>query len=219
MDDAAYALARERMVDEQLRRRGIGDRRVLDAMAAVPRHLFVAPELRYRAYLDGPLPIGENQTISQPFMVALTCQRAQVRPEARVLEVGCGSGYQAAVLGQLAREVWTIERIGALAAKARVNLAAAGADNVHVVVGDGTLGHPEAAPYDAIVVAAAAPKVPPALVAQLAEGGHLVIPVGSRSMQSLRILTKRGGEVTEVGSEACVFVPLVGKDGWTEGFA
>jgi protein-L-isoaspartate(D-aspartate) O-methyltransferase len=204
------------MVDVQIRGRGIRDARVLEAMAAVPRHLFVAPELRFRAYRDGPLPIGEGQTISQPFMVALTCQRAQVEPGARVLEVGCGSGYQAAVLAHLGEEVWAIERLPALAERARQNLESASIDNVHVLVGDGTLGHPAAAPYDAIVVAAAAPRVPPALVEQLAEGGHLVIPVGSRHMQSLRVLTKQRGKINEVGSEACVFVPLVGKDGWQD---
>jgi protein-L-isoaspartate(D-aspartate) O-methyltransferase len=216
MDDAAYARARRDMVEMQIRGRGVRDERILAAMAAVPRHLFVAPELRFRAYHDGPLPIGEGQTISQPFMVALTCQRAQVGPDARVLEVGCGSGYQAAVLAHLGEEVWAIERIPELAERARKNLESAGVDNVHVLVGDGTLGHPAAAPYDAIVVAAGAPRVPPALVEQLGEGGHLVIPVGSRHMQSLRILTKRHGKTTEVGSEACVFVPLVGKDGWQD---
>ncbi len=216
MDDAAFERARREMVNVQIRGRGIRDPRVLDAMATVPRHLFVVPELRHRAYRDGPLPIGSGQTISQPFMVALTCERAQVGPEAKVLEVGGGSGYQAAVLSHLGREVWTIERYPELAASARRSLESAGIDNVHVVVGDGTRGYPDAAPYDAIVVAAGAPKIPPALVEQLAEGGHLVIPVGSRMMQSLRVLTKRRGEVSEVGSEACVFVPLVGEDGWRE---
>jgi protein-L-isoaspartate(D-aspartate) O-methyltransferase len=205
------------MVERQLRARGIRDARVLEAMAAVPRHLFVPPSLRARAYDDGPLPIGEGQTISQPFMVASTCERAAVAPGDHVLEVGCGSGYQSAVLSHLAGiggDVIGIERFLPLVSLAEDNLARAGVTNVRVILGDGTLGFAEAAPFDAIVVAAGAPKVPPALVEQLAEGGHLVIPVGSRTMQLLRVLTKRRGRVTEVGSDPCVFVPLVGQEGW-----
>jgi len=204
------------MVSVQLEGRGIRDRRVLEAMAVVPRHVFVGPAHQARAYADGPLPIGAGQTISQPFMVALTCERAQLDEGDRVLEVGCGSGYQSAVLAYVTGNVVAIERLPELVPLARANLAKAGAVGVKVIEGDGTLGHPEGAPYDAIVVAAGAPRVPPALVEQLAEGGRLVIPVGSRMMQSLRVLTKRGGRVSEIGSDGCVFVPLIGKDGWKE---
>jgi protein-L-isoaspartate(D-aspartate) O-methyltransferase len=209
-----HAEARASMVERQLRGRGIRDPRVLEAMATVPRHIFVAQRHRDAAYEDGPLPIGEGQTISQPYMVAITCQRAALRGDERVLEVGCGSGYQAAVLARLAREVVAIERHASLAANAEKSLAAAGVENVEVVVGDGSRGHPPRAPYDAIVVAAGAPTVPPALVEQLAVGGRLVIPVGTRFMQELRVVEKTRRGVREIGGDACVFVPLVGESAW-----
>jgi protein-L-isoaspartate(D-aspartate) O-methyltransferase len=204
------------MVDRQLVGRGIRDRRVLDAMRSVPRHVFVPESVRDSAYEDGPLPIGEGQTISQPYMVAITCQRAALRGSERVLEVGAGSGYQAAVLGALAREVVAVERVAGLAALARVNLAAAGVTNVTIVHGDGTLGWPDRAPYDAIVVAAAAPSVPRALVEQLAIGGRLVLPVGTRFMQELTVVERRPDGLHQIGGDPCVFVPLLGEQGWAD---
>ncbi len=179
------AAARSEMVERQLRRRGITDERVLAAMTRVPRELFVPERLVARAYDDGALPIGHRQTISQPFVVATICSLLALEGHERVLDVGTGSGYQAAVLGELAAEVVTIERIAALADKSRATLAAAGYANVDVHVGDGSLGVPERAPFDGIAVAAAAPTVPPALYAQLAEGGRLVLPRGSRWGQEL----------------------------------
>jgi protein-L-isoaspartate(D-aspartate) O-methyltransferase len=214
VSEAEHARERAAMVERQLRARGIRDPRVLAAMGEVPRHLFVGEAYRSAAYEDGPLPIGEGQTISQPYMVAVTCQRAGLSGDERVLEVGAGSGYQAAVLGRLAREVVAIERHASLAEKARVSLAAAGATNVEIVVGDGTRGYSARAPYDAIVVAAGAKAVPPALVEQLAVGGRLVIPVGTRFMQELRVVEKTAHGVREIGGDACVFVPLVGEGGW-----
>jgi len=207
------------MVALQLEGRGIADARVLQAMQTVPRHIFVPPHLRDGAYADGPLPIGEGQTISQPYMVAITCQRAALRGHERVLEVGAGSGYQAAVLCALAREVVAVEWVPELAATARANLAAAGVTNVEVVHADGSLGYAPRAPYDAIVVAAAAPDVPPALVEQLAPGGRLVLPLGTRFMQELTVIEKRTDGLVRVGGDPCVFVPLVGERGWDEGNA
>jgi protein-L-isoaspartate(D-aspartate) O-methyltransferase len=205
------------MVEHQLRARGIHDERVLRAMGEVPRECFVPDFRRAEAYVDGPLPIGEGQTISQPYMVAITCQRARLTGSERVLDVGCGSGYQAAVLAKLAREVVSIERVPTLAEEARRHLSDAGIDNVEVVVGDGTLGYPPRAPYDAIVAAAAAPHVPSALVDQLTVGGRLVIPVGSRYMQELRTIEKlAGGRTRELGGEACVYVPLIGAAGYPD---
>src|ERR671924_421049 len=171
---------RDRMVARQLRRRDIRDERVLAAMARVPRELFVPPELRDRAYEDAALPIGAGHTISQPYMVAAICQALALRGDERVLDVGTGSGYQAAVLAELADEVHTIERVPELAEKARANLAAAGYDRVQVHVGDGTLGLPERAPFDAIAVAAAAPGFPQTLYEQLNPRGRLVVPVGGQ---------------------------------------
>ncbi|HSI98231.1 MAG TPA: protein-L-isoaspartate(D-aspartate) O-methyltransferase, partial [Gaiellaceae bacterium] len=180
-----FAEARARMVERQLRRRGIADERVLAAMARVPRELFVSESLRAYAYDDGALPIGHGQTISQPFIVATICQLLGLDGHERVLDVGTGSGYQAAVLAELAREVVTIERIPELAEHARAALGAAGYGRVEVVVGDGSLGVPDRAPYDAIAVAAAAPTVPEALYEQLVLGGRLVVPRGSRGGQDL----------------------------------
>ncbi|HXH07426.1 MAG TPA: protein-L-isoaspartate(D-aspartate) O-methyltransferase [Vicinamibacterales bacterium] len=212
-----FEALRARMVDTQIAARGITDPRVLEAMRRVPRHLFVPPALAASAYEDRPLPIGEGQTISQPYMVAAMTAALAPPPEARILEVGTGSGYQAAVLAQLAREVVSIERLPRLAERARRALESAGITNVTVVTGDGSLGYAPRQPYDGILVAAAAPEIPRALVDQLAPGGRLVIPVGSPGLQVLTIVTRRpdGSTTTEVG-EGCVFVPLVGHGGWTE---
>lgn len=205
------------MVAAQLRDRGLDDPRVLDAMARVPRELFVPQTLSGEAYADGPLPIGAGQTISQPYMVALSTSLARIPAGGRVLEIGTGSGYQAAVLAQLAAHVVSIERHASLAAGARRALAAAGITNVEVRVGDGSLGVPERAPFDAIVVTAAAPAIPPALVAQLAPGGRLVIPTGDRALQRMQVVTRgRDGQLWVQDHEACRYVPLVGAQGFAE---
>jgi protein-L-isoaspartate(D-aspartate) O-methyltransferase len=204
------------MVEGQLRARGIVDQRVLDAMERVPRELFVPPEARSRAYDDVALPIGYGQTISQPYMVALICEVLALRGDERVLDVGTGSGYQAAVLAELAAEVYTIERIPELAEQARANLEAAGYDRVHVHVGDGTLGLPEYAPYDAIAVAAAAPGLPQALYEQLEPRGRLAIPVGGRWGQRLELVIRSPEGPAVARSVPCRFVPLVGEEGFAE---
>jgi protein-L-isoaspartate(D-aspartate) O-methyltransferase len=200
---------RRRMVAEQLQARDIVDRRVLEAMERVPRELFIPDEIRPRAYEDAALPIGEGQTISQPYMVARITEALALSGDEHVLDVGTGSGYQAAVLAELASEVDTIERIPALAEQARANLAAAGYDRVNVHVGDGTLGLPERAPFDAIAVAAAAVQVPPALYEQLQPRGRLVIPVGGRHGQRLELVIKSPEGPAVVRSVPCRFVPLV----------
>jgi protein-L-isoaspartate(D-aspartate) O-methyltransferase len=200
---------RRLMVAEQLQARDIVDRRVLEAMERVPRELFVPDELRPRAYEDAALPIGEGQTISQPYMVARIAEAIALSGDEHVLDVGTGSGYQAAVLAELASEVDTIERIPALAEQARANLAAAGYERVNVHVGDGTLGLSERAPFDAIAVAAAAAEVPPALYEQLQPRGRLVIPVGGRHGQRLELLIKSPEGPAVVRSVPCRFVPLV----------
>jgi protein-L-isoaspartate(D-aspartate) O-methyltransferase len=208
---------RARMVERDLRRRGVGDRRVLDAMATVPRERFVAEELAEFAYEDSPLPIGAGQTISQPLIVATMAEAAEIGPGDRVLEVGAGSGYGAAVLGHVAHEVWSVERHEVLVAEARRRIRELGYDNVHIVEGDGTLGWPEAAPFDAIVVTAGAPSVPASLFEQLVEGGRLVIPIGAetRGQELARIRRVRGEAVVEdLGPVR--FVPLVGRQGWDD---
>ncbi len=202
------------MVEEQLRGRDVSDERVLEAMGRVPRELFVPSGARALAYADQPLDIGYGQTISQPAMVALICQAAAVGPGSTVLDVGTGSGYQAAVLAELGATVHSIERIEGLAATARANLAAAGYESVAVHVGDGSLGLPEAAPYDAIVVAAAAPRPPAALYEQLAPGGRLVVPVGGVSGQRLEIVVRSPEGPAVLRSVPCRFVPLVGTEGF-----
>jgi protein-L-isoaspartate(D-aspartate) O-methyltransferase len=202
------------MVERQLRRRDVEDERVLQAMERVPRELFVPPELRDHAYDDAALPIGAGQTISQPYMVARICEALALRGRERVLDVGTGSGYQAAVLAELAREVDTIERIPELAERARVNLAAAGYDRVRVHVGDGTLGLPDEAPFTAIAVAAAAPEMPIALYEQLEPRGRLVIPVGKRRVQQLEVIVRSPEGPAIVHSVPCRFVPLVGDEGF-----
>ncbi|HXR11268.1 MAG TPA: protein-L-isoaspartate(D-aspartate) O-methyltransferase [Gaiellaceae bacterium] len=203
------------MVELQLRERGIFDARVLTAMERVPRELFVPPELRERAYDDEALPIGEGQTISQPYMVARIAQELGLRGGERVLDVGTGSGYQAAVLAELAGEVHSIERIPALAERAVAALAAAGyGDRVHVHVGDGTRGLPKYAPFAAIAVAAAAPDVPEALYAQLEPDGRLVVPVGGLWEQSLDVVVRGADGPEVVRTVPCRFVPLVGEEGF-----
>jgi protein-L-isoaspartate(D-aspartate) O-methyltransferase len=202
------------MVAGQLEARGIVDRRVLDAMAKVPRERFVFDRDRRRAYLDMPLRIGFGQTISQPYMVAIICQTADVREGDRVLDIGTGSGYQAAVLAELGAEVHTIERIPELADRARANLEIAGYDGVDVRVGDGSLGLPEHAPYDAIVVAAAAPDIPTSLYEQLVAGGRLVVPVGGPEGQRLEVIVRSPEGPAVVKSVPCRFVPLLGAEGF-----
>jgi protein-L-isoaspartate(D-aspartate) O-methyltransferase len=205
------------MVDHQLRGRGITDERVLAAMGRVPRELFLPEELRRFAYEDGAFPIGFGQTISQPFIVAMICQLLALSGDERVLDVGTGSGYQAAVLAELAAEVVTIERVPELAARAQAALAEAGVEPVEVRVGDGSLGVPEQAPFDAIAVAAAAPTVPAALYDQLVLGGRLVLPRGSRWGQELVLVSRAPEGPIERGSVPCRFVPLVGVEGFERG--
>jgi len=202
------------MVERQLRGRDVRDERVLEAMERVPRELFVPPPLRDRAYDDAALPIGHGQTISQPYMVARICEALSLRGNERVLDVGTGSGYQAAVLAELAGEVVTIERHPELAASARAALEAAGYERVEVRVGDGTLGVPDRAPFDAIAVAAAVPDLPPTLYDQLAERGRIVLPVGTRRVQELSLVVRSPEGPAVMRSVPCRFVPLVGEEGF-----
>ncbi len=203
-------MRRQRMVDREIRQRGVTDAHVLDAMRTVPRERFLPEALAESAYADRALPIEEGQTISQPLIVAMMAAAAKLTPTSRVLEVGAGSGYGAAVLGRIADEVWTIERHEALADTARARLVALGADNVHVVCGDGTLGLPEHAPFDAIIVTAAAPEIPEPLIGQLADGGRLIMPVGpeSREQHLLRV-RREGHDLVEEDLGSVRFVPLI----------
>jgi protein-L-isoaspartate(D-aspartate) O-methyltransferase len=209
-----YAVARRRMVSEQLLPGGIRDSRVLAAMGRVPRHAFVSPGMEDQAYLDRPLPIGEGQTISQPLMVAIMSEALALTGSERVLEIGTGSGYQAAILAELAREVYTVERLDDLSIRARKILYRLNYQNIRLRIGDGTLGWPEAGPYDGIIVTAGAPAVPEALMQQLAEGGRLVIPVGGHEVQELEVITRRGSELSRRSVTACRFVKLIGERGW-----
>jgi protein-L-isoaspartate(D-aspartate) O-methyltransferase len=202
------------MVDRQLRRRGIRDERVLAALASVPRELFVPEKLRARAYEDAALPIGHEQTISQPYMVAATCELLGLSGDERVLDVGTGSGYAAAVLDELAESVTSVERIPELAAAARAALAAAGHGDVEVVVGDGSLGVPGGGPFHAIAVAAAAPRLPASLYDQLVPGGRLAVPIGSRAGQRLALIVRSPEGPAEVRSLPCRYVPLLGAEGF-----
>ena len=210
-----FDTARQAMVERQIAGRGLRDERVLEAMRTVPREEFVPEPLADLAHDDTPLPIGEEQTISQPYVVALMAEALELRPEDRVLEIGAGSGYAAAVLARLAGEVWAVERHASLAREAAERLARLGIQNVHVIQGDGTLGLPEHAPYDAIVVAAGGPDVPPALLDQLAEGGRLVIPIGPEPrMQELVRVRRQDGHTVREDLGPVRFVPLIGAQGW-----
>jgi protein-L-isoaspartate(D-aspartate) O-methyltransferase len=204
-----FHAARQQMVEGQLRQRNIRDERVLQAMATVPRHLFVPPKWRAQAYDDGPLPIGEEQTISQPYIVAVMTESLRLKGTETVLEIGTGSGYQAAVLSVLAKKVHSIEIIPELAETARKRLTALGYKNVEVIVGDGNLGWPQGSPYDAIIVTAAAPQIPPALIEQLAEGGRMVLPVEVGEEQHLLRLQKAEGKIIREDLGPVRFVPLV----------
>ncbi|HEX2164984.1 MAG TPA: protein-L-isoaspartate(D-aspartate) O-methyltransferase [Thermoanaerobaculia bacterium] len=211
-DPTDPAAARRRMVDLQIAARGVEDPRVLAALGEVPRHLFVPPELAGRAYADEPLPIGHEQTISQPYVVALMSELAELSPGERVLEIGTGSGYHAAVLARLAERVYTIEIVPQLADRARRTLAAIGADNVRVRTGDGYHGWPEAAPFDAVVLTAAPPEVPRPLLDQLAVGGRLVAPVGE-AMQQLTVITRTPDGFRRELVAPVRFVPMTGEAG------
>jgi protein-L-isoaspartate(D-aspartate) O-methyltransferase len=212
-----FAGERWTMVEQQLRRRGIHDERVLGAMYKVPRHEFVSRQSWSEAYADHPILIGEQQTTSQPYIIAAMMQAAQIRPEDRVLEVGAGSGYQTALLAELASQVFAVDRYPSLAENANRTLQRLGYRNVKVVAGDGSLGLPEAAPFDAIIVSAAAPRVPPALIQQLAPGGRLVVPVGDSQQQFLQLLSRdQEGNIIIQTLEGCRFVPLIGEQGFGE---
>ena len=212
----AYEKERHLMVEEQLKPRGITDQRVLNAMESVPRHLFVDEDLQDRVYDDCALPIGEGQTISQPYMVAVMTELLELKGDEKVLEIGTGSGYQGAVLSLLAAEVFTVERIETIALKTQERFRRLKYTNIHVVVGDGTLGLPEQAPFDGIIVTAAAPQLPDTYIKQLKVGGRLVIPVGSRFSQLLYQVRKTPSGITTSASTPCIFVPLIGKYGWDE---
>jgi protein-L-isoaspartate(D-aspartate) O-methyltransferase len=209
-----YLFERRHMVESQLRNRDIHDQRVLEAMLRVPRHEFVSPEYTSVAYADHPIPIGENQTISQPFIVAVSLQALALTGSESVLEVGTGSGYQTALLAMLARVVYSIERYATLARSAETILSGLGLDNVKVVVGDGSHGLREFAPYDAILVSAAAPSVPQSLLDQLSNTGRMVIPVGPPHAQELQLVRKQDGKPVIAVLEGCRFVPLVGAEGY-----
>ena len=212
-----FATARARMVERQLRRRGIGDERVLAAMEAVPREEFVPGPVRGRAYADSALSIGEEQTISQPWIVAAICQAMELSGSELVLEVGTGSGYSAAVLSLLAGHVVSVERHRALSESAGRVLRSLGVSNVELVVGDGSLGAPDRAPFDAIAVHATAPAAPPALLDQLAGSGRLVVPIASREADMLTVLRRQGEEVASETIGPCRFVPLIGEEGFPAG--
>jgi protein-L-isoaspartate(D-aspartate) O-methyltransferase len=202
------------MVKTQILRRGLKDPRLLAAFASIPRHLFVPEDYRYAAYDDGPIPIGHSQTISQPYIVALMTALLRLTGNERVLEVGTGSGYQAAILGKMAAEVYTVEFLPELARQAEGLLKMLGCANIHVHIGDGSLGWPEAAPYGGILVAAAAPNAPKALLEQLEDGCRLVLPVGGRSMQNLEVWTRHGDDFESKIETTVAFVPLRGEQGW-----
>ena len=213
-DEIEFAQLREGMVATQIASRGIKDKRVLKVMAKVPRHRFVLPEYLDSAYEDYPLPIGEGQTISQPYMVTLMTECLGLKGDEKVLEVGTGSGYQAAILAELSREVYTIERFESLAERAKKVLSDLGYENVKVIVGDGSRGWEEEAPFDGIIVTAGAPVLPKILVDQLAEGGRMVIPVGGSFSQTLLLVEKEKGKAKTTSVCGCVFVPLIGEYGW-----
>lgn len=215
LTEAELRALREHMVDQQLRERRISDERVLDAMRRVPRHEFVPRELQHLAYRDAPLPIGEGQTISQPYIVAAMTQMLALKGDERVLEVGTGSGYQTAILCELAEYVYTLERFPQLADKAARILSALGYENIDIHIGDGSQGLPDMRPFDAIIVTAAAPSIPGPLCSQLhPEGGRMVIPVGDRSSQHLQIVRRHGNRCRIERSMPVRFVPLLGRHGF-----
>lgn len=210
----SFSEIRNQMVETQLASRDIRDQRVLDVFRKVPRHLFVRESLRSSAYGDFPLPIGCGQTISQPYMVALMTQYLELKGDEKVLEIGTGSGYQTAILAELAKEVYSIERYEELAVNAQNVLDQLGYTNIHIKTGDGTLGWEEFSPYDGIIVTAGAPDIPKTLKEQLSDGGRLVIPVGGTFSQVLTVVKKTGDKYTQTEICGCIFVPLVGKYGW-----
>jgi len=214
MPTPSYEESRRNMVENQLRARGIRDLRVLDVMLRVPRHEFVLEQFKDEAYEDHPLPIGADQTISQPFIIALSLQALELTGSESVLEVGTGSGYQTALLARLGRQVYSVDRHSVLARTAESALARMGFVNTQVGIRDGSQGWPEHSPYNAILVSAAAPDVPKSLVAQLAEGGRMVIPVGPVEAQKLQLIRKNGSTLTTKTIESCRFVPLVGIEGY-----
>ncbi|MDI6752380.1 MAG: protein-L-isoaspartate(D-aspartate) O-methyltransferase [bacterium] len=213
--EETFEKKRERMVNEQIKARGVTDERILSAFYKIPRHLFVDEKEKSAAYSDHPLPIGYNQTISQPYMVAIMTSYLNLTGRERVLEVGTGSGYQAAILSLLASEVYTIEKIESLAEKAASILKELGITNVHINVGDGSLGLPKDAPFDRIIVTAGSPDIPLPLIEQLEIGGIIVIPVGNRYMQELIVAKKKENELIKKQQEGCIFVPLLGRYGWS----
>jgi len=209
-----FSKAREEMINYQIKRRGIKDEKVIQAMKIIPREKFVLPENEKEAYLDSPLPIGLGQTISQPYMVALMTECLSLKGNEKVLEIGTGSGYQAAILSKIVKEVFTIERFEALASRAEKIFQTLGINNIKVIVGDGTAGLREYSPYDGIIVTAGAPEIPKVLIEELVEGGRIVIPVGNSFLQDLLRGIKVKGKLRIQNYGGCVFVPLVGKYGW-----
>lgn len=211
-----YTVARKRMVEEQLIARGIKDKRILDAFYKVERHKFIPAELRNSAYADYPIPIGDGQTISQPYIVALMTECLGLVGDEKVLEIGTGSGYQGAILAELAREVYSVERFADLTKNAEDLFKISGYTNIKVSVGDGTLGWPEASPFDRIIITAASPQIPLPLIEQLKENGKMVLPLGESFSQVLTLVEKKKGKLESIQVCGCVFVPLVGKYGWKE---
>jgi len=214
----SYLAQRRSMVESQLRARGIRDNRVLAAMFHVPRHEFVSEEDRAQVYEDHTIPIGEGQTLSQPYIVAVMLERLALDPSDAVLEVGTGSGYQTALLSELTRQVYSVERHASLARTAQATLARLGYTNVEVLLGDGSHGLPERAPFDAIVVSAASPQIPPPLFEQLGEGGRMIIPVGPPHAQELQLVRKQADQLVVTNLEGCRFVPLIGDEGYRSGW-
>ncbi|HII99374.1 MAG TPA: protein-L-isoaspartate(D-aspartate) O-methyltransferase [Methanoregula sp.] len=219
MTEYPRAGERLRMVEHQIAARGIKHPRILAAMQQIPRHIFIPPPHDRSAYDDSPLPIGNGQTISQPYIVAVMTELLDPKPEDRILEIGAGSGYQAAILAMLAAEVISIERIPAVAALARSNLETLGITNAKVIVADGTLGHPPDSPYNGIIITAATPQIPKPLLDQLDDGGQLVAPVGDRDIQELVRIKNSGGRFVETHHGSVRFVPLIGEYGWEGGNA
>ncbi len=214
MTEDTFHIRRHEMVETQLKNRGIKDKAVLEVMDKVPRHLFVPDNQIENAYKDNALPIGEGQTISQPYMVAIMTEMLQCNRTLRVLEIGTGSGYQTAVLASLVKEVYTVERIKALSERAKSVLESLGFNNIHFITGDGSIGYLDGAPFDRILVTAAAPEVPEPLKNQLADGGILIAPVGSRLSQQLITIRRASDKFSSELSTGCVFVPLIGEHGW-----